>query len=1311
MTSYTVTLDNQYVLFDSLVLNEGNTAAHNLTLTRTVNGHGKLTFTLPRANAWYDAVTAPSSVVTVSTPGTTQPLFTGRLLKHSVDVYGRRTLTYAGVSSTLTKRQQRPFTYQGTAQGFLTTLISKHNQGLTVKDPQWSVGTVTGLPTTQVSITVDKPMSTWDALTTHVVNLFGAYLLPAIGPTGAPVLHVSTTSGPTSNQVVSLTSNVIDLDAALDVSTMITRFYPVGKTLTHDDGSTELVTITSVNNGKDYLQDDTLLALHGLNEGTETFDIDDPGKLLTTSARQFQKLKLAKFTATLTVADLSAMNTSIDAYMDGDMVPIDIPEYGITDTVQLTSVTLKLDNPGNSTITLGAERATLTSATSKAADLVVESIRNTTKLNDTVSTVQTTVTGATQAAKDATAKAESAQSKADKAATDADSAKSAAATAKSTADQAVKDAATAQAVADAATASAVNVVADPGFENPTLWDARVKASTLKQTSFATGGAHGGTTCFQFTLNGVTTMNTLKIVPGAIPVQPGQVWRVKAWAKTTADFVREPNNTKIRVGKQDGTLFASYPFPTSTSWAALGDDQVVIPAGMTSMTITVTTSANSTGSLWVDDLEIVNVTDVVAAQKAAADAKTAADQAKSTADNAQIAADKARGAADKAQTAADQAQESALSATDTYARDASQGLGGLVFDGSSAGVQAATVVVDSPDGLKGKVIRKPASQKGSLWIHDTRGRVPLKTNVVYEVHATIRVPAQTPAATGSLYVGVDGLRNTDGTWAYVNTTGVESYATQHYVALSASTTRPENFTTYRGYFVASPAAKTSGHGGARPDPSKPATIHPDATHVQPIVLMSYNNVPDLVEISDWGITAVPASTVDAASKAQRDADAALLSASTAATDAATAAGIAGGKADVLIQSTTPATDMRKPTTLWIDTTGNANTPKRWNGSAWATVTDKAATDAAAKAVEAKTAADQAQSSADAAWIGAQSSNLIKDGTFRTTKASDHLASTSTAGDGVADSTGLKFNATGFTGVVPHPASSYGLTSAGANVYARGTNGGNEGFPTTPGRTYRFSIHAAHAATTPNPKDNFQMRVATRKNGVWTVASIGEKLAPASTTPDTEFTHLTTVWKVPNGVDAIRPGFGTPNTVPTETSQWWVTNWATIDVTEAQQALDDIANVQNTIEIHDSLISQLPGQILSTVSSTYVTSTGITEKMESFTSKVTQDAEKITNDFSVVTEKVSVVDGKIVAETTSREQRIQYDLDGITIGTPGSKVKAVYDDHGVHIKVDNVERATFTDTGSVTPDMTITGALQIGNRIIEKSPGGGMWIRRA
>ncbi|WP_445673300.1 phage tail protein [Pseudomonas ceruminis] len=77
---------------------------------------------------------------------------------------------------------------------------------------------------------------------------------------------------------------------------------------------------------------------------------------------------------------------------------------------------------------------------------------------------------------------------------------------------------------------------------------------------------------------------------------------------------------------------------------------------------------------------------------------------------------------------------------------------------------------------------------------------------------------------------------------------------------------------------------------------------------------------------------------------------VAAAQQAAQDAAT---LAGGKGKVIVQSAAPPVADRLAQNLWIDTTGNANTPKRWNGSAWVAVTDKVATDAAAAAQSALT----------------------------------------------------------------------------------------------------------------------------------------------------------------------------------------------------------------------------------------------------------------------------------------------------------------------------------------------------------------------
>lgn len=99
--------------------------------------------------------------------------------------------------------------------------------------------------------------------------------------------------------------------------------------------------------------------------------------------------------------------------------------------------------------------------------------------------------------------------------------------------------------------------------------------------------------------------------------------------------------------------------------------------------------------------------------------------------------------------------------------------------------------------------------------------------------------------------------------------------------------------------------------------------------------------------------------------------------TAAQNAANAANtLAGGKGKVIVQSAAPAAADQLAQNLWIDTTGNANTPKRWTGSVWAAVTDKAATDAAAAAASALA---QVATKAEAATVQALSNTVTQQGT--------------------------------------------------------------------------------------------------------------------------------------------------------------------------------------------------------------------------------------------------------------------------------------------------------------------------------------------
>lgn len=192
------------------------------------------------------------------------------------------------------------------------------------------------------------------------------------------------------------------------------------------------------------------------------------------------------------------------------------------------------------------------------------------------------------------------------------------------------------------------------------------------------------------------------------------------------------------------------------------------------------------------------------------------------------------------------------------------------------------------------------------------------------------------------------------------------------------------------------------------------------------------------LSDGSVTdsKLSSSVSTAITDAQQTADDAASAAATAQAaaeaaqqDALDAAGLAESKGKVWFQTTAPPGNEND---LWIDTTNDENTPKRWNGSAWVEVTDKTALDAADAAAAAQSdataaaqAAAAAQSDADAAAQAAAAAQSAADDAQATAdgkivtyyQATKPALATSTVGDLWIDTDNEKqlyrFNGTDYT----------------------------------------------------------------------------------------------------------------------------------------------------------------------------------------------------------------------------------------------------------------------------------------------------------
>lgn len=151
---------------------------------------------------------------------------------------------------------------------------------------------------------------------------------------------------------------------------------------------------------------------------------------------------------------------------------------------------------------------------------------------------------------------------------------------------------------------------------------------------------------------------------------------------------------------------------------------------------------------------------------------------------------------------------------------------------------------------------------------------------------------------------------------------------------------------------------------------------DTTAISPEAITAdllAQSVSDDIETAKSGAAAAQ-TAADNANTAAATAQSAADSAQEA---AAAAAGVAAGKGRVIFSDTMPSGADNNVNNLWINTTGGANTPNKFNGTAWVAVTDRVAVDAAAAAVAAQTKAYQAFVKAQDATDAATAAGLAAD----------------------------------------------------------------------------------------------------------------------------------------------------------------------------------------------------------------------------------------------------------------------------------------------------------------------------------------------
>lgn len=364
------------------------------SLSLELNKTGSFTFTQYPNHPMAGLVEKLKSVIEVKKDGVV--LFRGRPLSSKEGFYRQQDYTCEGELAFLLDSRVRPFEMAGGVTELFTYLINQHNEQVD-ETKRFQVGTVTVTdPNDYINRSNVTYETTWDILNTRLLNTLGGYLWVRHEADGVYLDYLADFPY-MSTQRITFGENLLDYARTRDGSEIATALIPLGARLTDADGkqTEERLTISDVNDGKDYIYDQAAVEQYGWIFATQNWDdVTQAGNLKQKGLDALREKIKTVDTIEMTAADLSQMDKSFDDFQIGQYVFVDSPPHGMDgEKFLVTKMTLNLSDPSQNKLIFGRVKSSFTEETNRdhqtVGDLIsrTEAIESDYVTNDTVTSI------------------------------------------------------------------------------------------------------------------------------------------------------------------------------------------------------------------------------------------------------------------------------------------------------------------------------------------------------------------------------------------------------------------------------------------------------------------------------------------------------------------------------------------------------------------------------------------------------------------------------------------------------------------------------------------------------------------------------------------------------------------------------------------------------------------------------------------------------------------------------------------------------------------------------------------------------------
>lgn len=344
---------------NTIIHSDGTDRISGGKVAKSINAVDSFSFTIYPNNVGYDLLKPLTTAVKVYDESTDKDIFIGRVLKcpDSMDERGLicRKVTCEGRLGWLYDSVQPYIEYKMVGiSTVLSSFLSKHNAQVGA-DKRIELGQVTVTASNNYTYTAnwDKTMN---VIADKLIGKFGGEI-QLRDKDGKVYLDYLENIGHGTDTTIELAVNLKTISREVDETAVITRLYPLGAKLTDSE---KRLTIGTVNGGKDYIEDSSLIAKYGVISGPQIWDdVTLASNLLSKGKEYLKSVNRAKVQYQITALDLSRIDKHIEQFELGCWYRVKNSLMGIDEDLRIVGISIDLDNPQASQLTFGDRFETL----------------------------------------------------------------------------------------------------------------------------------------------------------------------------------------------------------------------------------------------------------------------------------------------------------------------------------------------------------------------------------------------------------------------------------------------------------------------------------------------------------------------------------------------------------------------------------------------------------------------------------------------------------------------------------------------------------------------------------------------------------------------------------------------------------------------------------------------------------------------------------------------------------------------------------------------------------------------------------------